>query len=128
LRGRFHHDFFDLALREPLRQGSQLRRAGAHRPAFKEKLAIDLDVGHYDGEHLLVHIDARDPIRHRPLPGASGERAFVTLLRVAGYRRSAGNQRRPIICSNTHAPDQPIERSRLHHWSVDLTAVAPRTF
>jgi len=47
-------------------------------------------------------------------PGRSGERAAVTLTRVAGYRRSPrGRQRRPIIRSNTHAPDQTVTQPQL---------------
>jgi hypothetical protein len=40
---------------------------------------------HDNGQHLLVHVDSRDPVRHRPLLG-SGERAFSQLVRVASYR------------------------------------------
>jgi hypothetical protein len=49
----------------------------------------------------------------------------VPSLLYSGSRATAapkGSHRRPIIRSNTHAPDQPIERPRLRHWTVDLTA------
>ena len=47
----------------------------------------------------------------------------VTLTRVAGYRRSPkGRQRRPIIRSITHAPDQTLTRSQLFHCCIDLAA------
>ena len=35
LRGRFHHDFLDVLLDQPVRQRSQLTGAGAHLPAVK---------------------------------------------------------------------------------------------
>jgi hypothetical protein len=54
-----------------------------------------------------VDIDSRYPVTHKFLLAGSGERAAVTLTRLAGYRRSPrGRQRRPIIRSITHAPDQ----------------------
>src|SRR5437588_662244 len=57
------------------------------------------------------------------LLAGSGERAAVTLTRVAGYRRSPrGRQRRPIIRSNTHAPDQTASQLQLLHWVLDLAA------
>src|SRR6516162_368647 len=57
------------------------------------------------------------------LLAGSGERAAVTLTRLAGYRRSPrGKQRRPIIRSNTHAPDQTGSQLRLLHWVFDLAA------
>jgi hypothetical protein len=57
-------------------------------------------------------------------PGGSGERAAVTLTRVPGYGRShRGRQRRPIIRSITHAPDQTLTRSQLFHC-IDLAARA----
>src|SRR5205807_8145944 len=68
-------------------------------------------------------IDSRYPVRHKLLLAGSGERAAVTLTRVAGYRRSPrGRQRRPIIRSNSHAPDQTILRSQLLQREFDLAA------
>ena len=65
------------------------------------------------------------PISHTFSPGGSGERAAVTLSRVAGYRRSLrGRQRRPIIRSNTHAPDQTESQPRLRQCRFDLAARA----
>src|SRR5215510_14699409 len=67
----------------------------------------------------------QSPLSYKALfpPGGSGERTAVTLTRVAGYRRSPrGRQRRPIIRSNTHAPDQTTGRPRLIHWDFDLAA------
>src|SRR5260370_736364 len=61
-----------------------------------------------------MNINSRYPVRHKLLLAGSGERAAVTLTRVAGYRRSPrGRQRRPIIRSNTHAPDQTDTQPRL---------------
>src|SRR6267142_7230172 len=45
---------------------------------------------------------------------------------VAGYRRSPrGRQRRPIIRSITHAPDQTLTRSQLFHCGIDLAGSEP---
>ena len=33
------------------------------------EFAVDLDVGHRDRQHLLVDVNSRDPVRHRPLLG-----------------------------------------------------------
>src|SRR5260370_16202792 len=61
-----------------------------------------------------MNINSRYPVRHKLLLAGSGERAAVTLTRVAGYRRSPrGRQRRPIIRSNTHAPDKTVTQPRL---------------
>src|SRR6516165_1921712 len=72
-----------------------------------------------------MNIDSRYFISHTFSPGGSGERAAVTLSRVAGYRRSLrGRQRRPIIRSNTHAPDQTESQPRLRQCRFDLAARA----
>jgi DNA-directed RNA polymerase specialized sigma24 family protein len=47
LRGRFHHDFVDLALDEPARERAQVGRAGPDLVAFKVEVALDLDAGHH---------------------------------------------------------------------------------
>jgi hypothetical protein len=48
---------------------------------------------------------------------------LVPLTKVTGYRCSRrGNERCPIIRSNTHAPDQTQQQSRLLYWVFDLTA------
>ena len=50
-------------------------------------------------------------------PCQSGERAAAISLRVSGYRRAHHtHHRRPLIRSNTHVPDHPIQRPRLRHW------------
>src|SRR5215469_3658972 len=57
------------------------------------------------------------------LLAGSGERAAGTLTSLAGDRRSPrGRGRRPIIRSNTHAPDQTGTRLRLLQSGVDLAA------
>ena len=51
-------------------QSASARRSGGAGPdllAFKVVVAVDLDVGHHDGQHLLVHVNSRDSVRHRPL-------------------------------------------------------------
>src|SRR5207249_11266885 len=116
LRRRLHDYFFGLLLDEPRSQRSQLFRVTAKHPSLKLVFAFDFNVGHNYSQHLLVDIDSRYPVRHRLLLAGSGERAATTLTRVAGYRWFPnGKQRRPIIRSNTHAPDQTDGRSRTLH-------------
>src|SRR6266567_4078818 len=125
LRRRLHDYFFGLLLDEPRSQRSQLFRVTAKHPSLKLVFAFDFNVGHNYSQHLLVDIDSRYPVRHKLLLAGSGERAAVTLTRVAGYRRShRGRQRRPIIRSITHAPDQTVVRPRPLHCSFDLAAPA----
>jgi hypothetical protein len=64
--------------------------AAAKHPPLKLVLAFDFHVGYSHCQHLLVDIDSRDLVRHELLVAGSGERAAVTLTRVSGYRRSAG--------------------------------------
>lgn len=67
LRRRFHHDFLNLLVDEPLRQRTQLIGAGPHHPALKLIVALDGDIGHRHRQHPLVHIDPRNPVRHTAL-------------------------------------------------------------
>jgi hypothetical protein len=67
LRGRFHHDFLDLALDQPVGQLPQVAGAGPDLLAVEVVLAVDLDVGHDDRQHFLVDVNSRDPVRHRAL-------------------------------------------------------------
>ena len=60
--------------------------------AFEAGLAVDLDVGHDDRQHLLVDVNSCDPVRHRPLLG-SGERASS---------HQPGSRRRVRIQSGEH--------------------------
>src|SRR2546427_12404018 len=65
---------------------------------LKPVLAFHFHVRHNYGQHLFMNIDSRYPVRHCLPPGGSGERAAVTLTRVAGYRRShRGTQQRPSM-------------------------------
>src|SRR2546422_1095518 len=90
LRRRLQDYFFGLLLDEPRSQRSQLFRVTAKHPSLKLVFAFDFNVGHNYSQHLLVDIDSRYPVRHRLLLAGSGERAAITLTRVAGYRRSPG--------------------------------------
>jgi hypothetical protein len=60
-------DFLDLVLDEPVGEATQVGRRRAGLLALEVELAIDLDVGHDDREHLLVDIDSCDSVRHRLL-------------------------------------------------------------
>src|SRR5208283_924309 len=54
---------------------SQVLGVAAKRAPLKLVLAIDFDIGHNHGQHLLMNIDSRYPVRHKLPPGGSGERA-----------------------------------------------------
>ena len=123
LRRRFHDYFFGLLLNKLCRQRAQLFGVAAKHLPFKLVFTFDFDVSHHYSQDLFMNIDSRYPVRHKFLLAGSGERAAVTLTRLAGYRRSPrGRQRRPIIRSNTHAPDQTGSQLRLLQCTVDLAA------
>jgi uncharacterized protein (DUF736 family) len=65
-------------------------------------------------DYISIKID--DPIRHvhRVCRATADGRGLPPSQRRA--------QRRPIIRSTPRAPDQPIDRPRLHHWTIDLAA------
>jgi hypothetical protein len=86
LRGRFHHDFFDLALSEPVGEPAEVGRRRADLLALEVEVAVDLDVGHYHRQHLLVDVDSCDPVRHRSLLGER-RACLVASVRVASCRR-----------------------------------------
>jgi hypothetical protein len=67
LRGRLHDDFLDVLLDQPVGQAAQISRRRPDLLAVEVKVAVDLDVGHHDREHLLVDIDFRHPVSHRRL-------------------------------------------------------------
>ena len=67
LRGRLHDDFLDILLDQPVGQTAQIGRRRPDLVAVEVKVAVDLDVGHDDREHLLVDVNSRDPVRHRSL-------------------------------------------------------------
>src|ERR1700751_5593523 len=62
--------------------------AAAVTHSFKLVLAINFHVANHDGQHLLMDVNSRYPVRHRFPLGGSGERAANSLTRVTGYRRS----------------------------------------
>jgi hypothetical protein len=53
--------------RRASQQARAIGRAGPDLQSFEVDVTLDLDVGHRDGQHLLVHVDSRDLVRHRPL-------------------------------------------------------------
>ena len=115
LRGRFHHDFLDLTLNQPVGERAQLGGAGPDLQPFKVVVTFDLDVGHHDGQHLLVHVNPRDLVRHRPLlVGAESVPPHITQGRELSPALGQA-RRRSIIRSITHAPDQTVARPRLLH-------------
>ena len=67
LRGRLHDDFLDLVLDQPVGEATQVGRRRADLLALEVEIAVDLDVGHHDRQHLLVDVNSCDPVRHRPL-------------------------------------------------------------
>ena len=67
LRGRLHHDFFDLVLDQPLGQEAQLAGRRAELPPFKLPVPFDFHVRDHDRQHRLVHVDSCDPIGHTHL-------------------------------------------------------------
>ena len=66
----------------PVSQSARPRRSLGVVPdllAVEVKGAVDLDVGHHDREHLLVHVNSRDPVRHWPLlVGAESVPSHIT--------------------------------------------------
>jgi hypothetical protein len=54
-------------LRECLVSGFLRMTAGSHLQMLEAVLGIEFDVGDGDGQHLLVHVNPRDVVRHRPL-------------------------------------------------------------
>jgi hypothetical protein len=69
LRGRLHDDFLDLLLDQPVGHSAQISRRRPDLLALEVEVAVDLDVGHHDRQHLLVDVNTRDPVRHRSLLG-----------------------------------------------------------
>ena len=85
LRGRFHDDFLDVVLDQPVGQAAQIGRRRPDLLAVEMKVAVDLDVGHHDREHLRVDVNSRDPVGHRSLLGER-RACLLASLRVASYR------------------------------------------
>ena len=64
LRGRLHDDFLDVVLDEPVGQATQIGWRRTDILTLEVAVAVDLDVGHHDRQHLLVDVNSRDPVRH----------------------------------------------------------------
>ena len=98
-------------------QSARRAQVDRRRPdllTFELEVAVDLDVGHRDGQHLLVDVNSRDPVRHRPLlVGAESVPRRINQGRELSP--VARTRRRSIIRSITHAPDQTVARPRLLH-------------
>jgi hypothetical protein len=69
LRGRLHDDCLDFVLDQPVGQAPQVDRCRADLLPLEVEVAVNRDVGHRDRQHLLVDVNSRDPVRHRPLLG-----------------------------------------------------------
>ena len=126
LRGRLHDDFLDVLLDQPVGQAAQIGRRRPDLLAVEVKVAVDLDVGHDDRQHLLVDVNSRDPVRHRPLlVGAESVPRRISQGRELSSALSEA-RRRSIIRSITHAPDQTVARPQLLHWLIRSRRSQPR--
>ena len=65
LRCRFQNYFLDLLLDQPFGQQLQLVRATAELSPLKIVFPFDSNIGHHYGQHLLMNIDSRYPVRHK---------------------------------------------------------------
>jgi hypothetical protein len=70
-RCRFHDNFLDLLLDQPFGQEPQLVGAAAELSPLKIALPFDSNIGHHHGQHLLMNIDSRYPVRHKSSYGGS---------------------------------------------------------
>ena len=125
LRRRFHHYFFDLLFEQPIGQLiAQLSGIAPKLAPFKGVLAVDFDVGDDHGQHSSCEHQFQLSCKAYVAPSAgSGERAFSSLSRVTGYRRSHRSRSgTPNYSPNTHAPDQTLLRPRHFQCSDDLAA------
>src|SRR4029450_13126056 len=113
LRGRFHHHFLDFARDEPISKRAQLHRAGPDLQPFKVVVTLDLDVSHHDGQHLLVHVNPGDVVRHRPL--------LVAAARVP-RRINQGRELSPV--ENTATLNYSVNHARSGSNSCSA-AIAP---
>ena len=68
LRGRFHDDFLDLLLVQPLGQHVQFTGRSTELAALKLILAFPGDISHHDRQHLLVNVNCCDSIGHHASP------------------------------------------------------------
>src|ERR1700683_2921306 len=114
LRRRFHNYFFSLLLEQPCGQRPQLFGGAAKLPSLKRLFAFDFDVTYHYSQHLFVNIDTRYLIGHSSSwPGVESVLRFLKQGRGLSSSPQRREQRRPIIRSNTHAPDQTASRLRL---------------
>jgi hypothetical protein len=81
LRCGFHDHFLDLLLDQPFGQQPQLVGAAAELSPLKIVFPFGRNIGHHHGQHLLMNINSRYPVRHNP-PDWNGERAVSCLNRV----------------------------------------------
>src|SRR5713101_2436829 len=127
LRRRFHDYFLDLLLEQPCSQRAQLLGVATKHPPFKPELTVNFHVRYDYGEHLLVDIDSRYSVGHQLPPGRE-RRACCGYLKLGRGLSPLpqGRQRRPIIRSNTHAPDQTESQPRLLQCRFDLASPGRR--
>ena len=111
LRGRLHDDFLDLVLDQPVGQATQIGRRRADLLTHEVEVAVDLDVGHHDRQHLLVDVNSRDLVRHRSLLG-SGERASSHQSGSRAIEEELTRAHTMLNYSLNHAHSGP------HSWSA----------
>ena len=75
LRGRLHDRFLDLVGDEVVGECASVGRRCSDLVAFEMEVAVDIDIGHDDGQHLLVDVNSRRSGTASASPWESGERA-----------------------------------------------------
>jgi hypothetical protein len=111
------------ATREPSRERAQFSGARADLQTLEAVLVIDVDVGHDDGQYLLVNVNSRDLVWHRPLLGER-RACLVASFRVAGYRRWHRNDAQLFVQSCTLRIKQLLGLAR-SMATLDLAAPGP---
>jgi hypothetical protein len=101
LRRRFHDDFLDPLLQQPVGRLSQLGGVAAKLTPLELVLTVDFDVGNDHRQHSFMNVDSCYPVRDSVAPsGGSGERASSYLKQGHGLSLlPPGRPRRPIIRS-----------------------------
>src|ERR1700756_5524384 len=98
--------------------------AAAVTHSLKLVLAINFHVTNHHGQHLLMDVNSRYPVRHKV--SSWRERRACCEFINQGHRLSPppteGNRQRPIICSTTHAPDQTRGQPQLLQCELNLAA------
>jgi hypothetical protein len=64
LRGRLHHDLFDLLRDQPLGEEAELSGRRAELSARKVPTLVEFHIRDHHRQHRLVHVNSRDPIGH----------------------------------------------------------------